>query len=112
MEKRQIKVSEVLALLEKGKDRAAIKQELGLTHADMSTLFKNPKLKNKKPKVQSSFELVDDTEETTEATAEETTASVDTPVAEAITQTEETSTVSEAAPEPAAEATKVQEGVW
>lgn len=105
MEKRQIKVSDVLTLLEQGKDRAAIKQELSLTHAEMTALFQHSKLKNKKPKVQPTFELVDDTEETTgEAT----------PVAETNTQTETTTEVkSEAAPEPAAEEeTKVQDGVW
>jgi len=110
MEKRQIKVSDVLALLEQGKDRAAIKQELSLTHAEMTALFQHSKLKNKKPKTQPTFELVDDTDET----AEEATASVDTPVAETNTQTEETSeTISEAAPEPAVEE-KVErtQGVW
>lgn len=108
MEKRQIKVSDVLALLEQGKDRAAIKQELSLTHAEMSTLFQHSKLKNKKPKVQSSFELVDDTDEQTE----ETVASVDAPVAQAVAQPQAETETSEAASEPAAEETKTQEGVW
>lgn len=67
--KNQIKITDVLNLLEEGKDRAAIKEHLGLTHSEMAALFQHPKLKNKKPKTQLSFVLVDDTEEAVEESA-------------------------------------------
>lgn len=109
MEKRQIKVSDVLALLEQGKDRAAIKQELDLTHAEMAALFQHSKLKNKKPKVQASFILFDDTEDVVASV--ETNTPVAEAVAQTIAQTVDTPT-SEVAPEPATKEVKVQEGVW
>lgn len=61
IERKQITVSQILTMLEDGKDRVAIKAELGLTGAEMSLLFSHPKLKNQKPKRPVSFELVDDT---------------------------------------------------
>jgi len=64
--KREIKISEVLDLLNQGNDRAAIREHYGLTHQEMSALFQHPKLKNRKPKSQPSFVLVDDTEENEE----------------------------------------------
>lgn len=67
-EKKQIKVSEVLALLEAGQDRATIRETLGLTHQEMASLFQHPKLKHKKPKTSPSFTLIDDTEEAVEET--------------------------------------------
>lgn len=60
--KKEIKISEVLDLLNQGKDRAGIREHYGLTHQEMQSLFQHPKLKNKKPKSQPSFILVDDTE--------------------------------------------------
>lgn len=60
--KREIKVSEVLDLLNQGKGRAEIREYYSLTHQEMQSLFQHPKLKNKKPKSQPSFILVDDTE--------------------------------------------------
>ena len=63
LQTREIKISEVLDMLEQGKVRSEIKTELNLTHSEMVQLFQHPKLKHRKPKTQSSFVLVDDTEE-------------------------------------------------
>jgi hypothetical protein len=64
-EKKQIRVSDVLALLDDGKNRAEIQEHYDLSHSDMKKLFQHEKLKGKKPRKQSSFELVDDTIEET-----------------------------------------------
>lgn len=65
MEKRTIRVSDILKMLEEGKERPVIKQELGLTNAEMKQLFSHPKLKGLKAKKPSSIILVDDLEEET-----------------------------------------------
>lgn len=67
-EKREIKVSEILEMLNQGKDRKAIREELGVTHADMAAIFQHPKLKNKKPRSFSSLVVVDDVEDAGENT--------------------------------------------
>lgn len=103
-QKKQVSVSQVLALLADGKDRVAIKAELGLSVAEMSLLFQHPKLKNQKPKRPVSFELVDDTIEEVEG-LEENKSVVETPVSEV---------VNEVASEPVTEIpAEVKEGgVW
>lgn len=70
-EKKQVKVSEVLGLLDQGKSRKEIREALGLTIAELQFLFQNPKLKNKKAKSQMALEVVDDTHEETTEKAEE-----------------------------------------
>lgn len=69
--KREIKVSEVLALLEAGKSREEIGVELGLTKAEVTALFKHPSLKGKKAKKQLDFVVVDDTSDVTLENQEE-----------------------------------------
>lgn len=86
-EKKVITVSGVLAMLDAGKSRQEIKEELELSHMEMAELFKHPKLKNKKAKRQVSFELLDDTVEedlVEENTEEENTTDAwgDAPVGE------------------------------
>lgn len=69
--KREIKVSEVIALLEAGKSREEIGTELGLTKAEVTALFKHPSLKGKKAKKQLDFVVVDDISDVTLETQEE-----------------------------------------
>lgn len=59
---RQITSSQILAMLAEGKDRKAIKEELGISHAEMKYIFSHPSLKNAKPKKDpsASFMFVDD----------------------------------------------------
>lgn len=69
--KREIKVSEVIALLEAGKSREEIGAELGLTRVEVTALFKHPSLKGKKAKKQLDFVVVDDTSDVTLENQEE-----------------------------------------
>lgn len=69
--KREIKVSEVVALLDAGKSREEIGTELGLTRAEVTALFKHPSLKGKKAKKQLDFVVVDDTSDVALETQEE-----------------------------------------
>lgn len=50
MEKRVIKMSEILEDLEQGLTRAEIKEKYSLTVREMGVLFSHPNLKNRKPK--------------------------------------------------------------
>lgn len=50
MEKRVIKMSEILEDLEQGLTRAEIKEKYSLTAREMGVLFSHPNLKNRKPK--------------------------------------------------------------
>lgn len=59
--KREIKVSEVISLLDAGKSREEIGQHFELSNADLTALFKHPSLKGKKAKKQRDFVIVDDT---------------------------------------------------
>lgn len=59
--KREIKVSEVISLLDAGKSREEIGQHFELSNADLTALFKHPSLKGKKAKKQRNFVVVDDT---------------------------------------------------
>jgi transcriptional regulator len=60
-EKKLITVSQILDLLNEGKTRKEIKEELNLTENEIKFVFKHPKLKGKKAKKPLSIELVDDT---------------------------------------------------
>ena len=60
---KQIKISEVLALLDQGLARPEIAKALEISMPDCRKLFQHPKLKGKKPKKQMDFELIDDLEE-------------------------------------------------
>lgn len=61
-EKPQIKVSDVLAMLNDGKTRDDIANHYGITKPDCKRLFEHPSLKGKKTKKKPGFILVDDTE--------------------------------------------------
>ena len=76
-EKREIKVSEVLTMLEEGKSRKEIKTELGISHNEMRQLFKHPQLVGRKAKQPLSFDIVDDVTEPGDV-QEETSADVET----------------------------------
>lgn len=58
--KTEIKISEVLSLLEEGKTREEIRDYFDITKPDLVALFKHPLLKGKKAKKQRSFVVVDD----------------------------------------------------
>ena len=60
---KNIKISEVLALLDEGKSREEIAEHYGISMPDCRRLFKHEKLKGKKAKKQPSFSITDDTEE-------------------------------------------------
>lgn len=72
-EKKQIKVSEVIALIENGKTRSQIREELGLSLQELAVLFKHPKLKNRRAKSVPTIEIIDDLEETLEVVEDEDT---------------------------------------
>ena len=76
--KKQIKISEVLALLNDGKTREMIAEELELSKTEVSKLFQHPKLKGKKAKKAVTFELFDDTEEELEVQNLEITENIST----------------------------------
>lgn len=65
IEKRQIRISEVLSLLDEGKSRKEIAQFYSKTMAEMNALvWSHPKLKGRKAKKQKdSIMLIDDIEE-------------------------------------------------
>ena len=67
---KEVKITDVLAMLNSGKNRKEIGDELGLTFAQRTELFKHPKLKGVKTKpAMKGFVIVDDTMEP-ETTAE------------------------------------------
>lgn len=77
-EKIKLTVSQVLGLMKGdptaippvlGLDRKQIKAKLGLSHSDMTALFKHPALRNKKAKKEAGFELVDDIKDTSTLTS-------------------------------------------
>lgn len=64
-DKKQIKVSEVINLLNEGNNREQIAEHFGLTNAETKLLFSHEKLVNlraRKKKKEPSFEVLDDTE--------------------------------------------------
>lgn len=63
--KREIKISEVLGLLDAGKSREEIAQHFNMSNGDLTVLFKHPSLKGRKAKKQRDFVVVDDVTETT-----------------------------------------------
>jgi hypothetical protein len=69
-----VKTSEVLAMLQDGKERKEIKAHFGLSHAEMKILFNAPSLKGVKTnRVAKGFTVDDDVETTAPATAVEGT---------------------------------------
>jgi hypothetical protein len=60
-EKKQIVISDVLDMLQEGKEREEIRLHYGLSKRDLKLLFQHPSLKGKKTKVAPAFEIVDDT---------------------------------------------------
>ncbi|HRT02628.1 MAG TPA: hypothetical protein P5513_01660 [Candidatus Diapherotrites archaeon] len=58
---REIKISEILNLLEKGYTRDMLKKHYSLTNKEIKNLFTHPKLKGLKAKKALSFEIIDDT---------------------------------------------------
>ena len=65
-DKKQIKISEVLVLLEQGKKRSEIATHYGITDADVKKVFAHPKLKGKKAHKEPIWELTDDTDDVVE----------------------------------------------
>lgn len=63
MEKIQIKIPDVLALLDAGKSREEIGQHYNLSVADTRALFNEPELKGKKAKKQRPFVIVREEQE-------------------------------------------------
>lgn len=65
MEKRKIKLSGVIELIDNGSKRPEIQEYYGLTGREMQALFQHPLLKNRRAKKteELSFELVEDLEE-------------------------------------------------
>ena len=59
--KKQVTISEVLALLDAGKSRKEIAESLEISQADCTRLFKHPALIGKKAKKQVEFDIIDDT---------------------------------------------------
>lgn len=55
-----IVVSDVLKMLDEGKTREEIREHYGLSKADLTRLFKNPSLKNRKSRKKPGFILEDD----------------------------------------------------
>lgn len=70
---RQIKISDIIAMLEGGKTREEIKGHYNMTPGELKAVFSHPKLKGRKTHTAkaTSFELIDDTENTGVATEEE-----------------------------------------
>ena len=64
---REIKISEVISLLDKGYTRDMVKEYYSLTAKEIKNLFTHPKLRGLKAKKANSFQIVDDTEEMPEA---------------------------------------------
>lgn len=107
MEKVQIKVSEVLALLKAGKTRKDIAEQYGLNGVQLKDLFRHPKLKNKKTvkEIGAAFILEDDTEEIpASASVADTVAA--TATTQAVEEVQETAT--EEAIEDTVEETEIQ----
>lgn len=61
--KKPIKISEVLNLLNEGKKRPEVAEALGITMAECRKLFEHPKLKGKQARKPVGFVVVDDLEE-------------------------------------------------
>lgn len=89
-DKKQIKISEILELLQQGKKRSQIAEYYDITDADVKKIFMHPLLKGKKAHKEPSWTLVDDSvaevEAPTNVNAEEVPD--ETPNAEVIQDTE------------------------
>lgn len=77
--KPQVKVSDVLELLNQGKDRKEIAEHYGIPVSVMArTVWQHPKLKNKKAKKQYDIVIEDDTVDPAQTTLEQLIAEVET----------------------------------
>lgn len=61
MQKKQIKVSEIIAMLDNGQSRKEITAELQLNSKDATLIFNHEKIKGRKKKMATTAELIDDT---------------------------------------------------
>jgi len=59
-ERKQIKISEIIKLLENGYTRKNIAEKYDLKPIELKRLFSHPELKGKRTKLQS-FDIIDDT---------------------------------------------------
>jgi len=62
-EKKQIKISDVVALLQEGKTRKEIAEHYDIPQSSVKKIFQHPKLKGKKSHKTPDYELVDDVSE-------------------------------------------------
>ena len=89
----QIKISDVLGMLNNGNTRKEIQEHYGLNGVEVKTLFSHPELKGKKTKKKKelSFIIVNDVtgQEAPTPTEENTDTEEETPVAEALPEVEE-----------------------
>ena len=78
-EKVEIRLSEVIMLLEEGNTREQIAEHFGLNKAEVTMLFQHEKLKGKRPKKVPSFTITDDLggAPASEAPTEESTSTND-----------------------------------
>lgn len=65
-EKKVVRISEVIDMLENGKTRPEIREELGLTASEITLLFKHPQLKGRRAKQPTNLEIIDDWAEESE----------------------------------------------
>lgn len=105
VEKKVIKISEVIECLDKSMDRTAIAAHFSISKKECVVLFQNPKLKGLKPRKKDvvSFVLEDDTEEKVESSKEEVSSTqeipkevkTDNPITNLYTNTEVTDKIEE-----------------
>ena len=101
--KPQVKVSDVLELLNQGKDRKEIAEHYGIPVSVMArTVWQHPKLKNKKAKKQYDIVVEDDTVDPAQTTLEQQIAEVE---AEGVAEANAEAVVEEVATQENVEAT-------
>lgn len=108
--KPQVKVSDVLELLNQGKDRKEIAEHYGIPVSVMArTVWQHPKLKNRKAKKQYDIVIEDDTVDPAQTTLEQQIAEVE---AEGVAEANAEAVVEEVAIQENVEATSetVEEG--
>lgn len=98
-----MKISDILKMLDNGQDRKAIATHYGVTQATLKRVFdSSPKLKGKKVKPTVPVNLIDDTEDAVAAGSGETKP----------TETVETAVTPAAEAAPAGQAAGSNQGVW
>lgn len=94
--KKTITLSQVENLLDEGFTREEMVDQLGISAAEVKSLFSHPKLKGRKPKAKASYIFIDDSvEETKEGINEEVQDAVENVAVEAVEAVEETNDVVE-----------------